>query len=80
MQRGVGSGLRNALTHLTKPPPRPAPPPVPAGTRSSGVLLGVQVPPEDGPEFEAAVVGLSADFTFNEMSGKARHVFDMFIG
>ena len=44
------------------------------------MLLGVQVPPEDGPEFEAAVVGLSADFTFNEMSGKARHVFDMFIG
>jgi threonine dehydratase len=49
------------------------------GNRSSGVLLGIQVPPEDGAEFSTSVSMLSTDFTFTELSGKAREAFKMFI-
>lgn len=114
-------------------PGPPCPPlPRPAGNQSSGVLLGMQVPPEDDAEFTAAggptnnalffgflvprcaralrssppmqrprrppmrgtesnsfccsfapalapaVSSLGADFTFTEMGGKARQVFQMF--
>lgn len=48
------------------------------GNQASGVLLGVQVPPQDEEEFQAAVAGLSGDFTFTEMGGRAREVFKMF--
>ena len=132
--------------------PEPRPPPLRAGNQASGVLLGIQVPPEEDAEFQAAggrlpwgapvaavgssgtatrplpprslqqfgcrsevfcppppppfllrlgralpsrpaapatrpparrlfcaVAALSPDFTFTELSGKAREVFKMFI-
>lgn len=49
------------------------------GNNASGVLLGIQVPPEDDEEFNASAAALSSDFSFNELSGKAREVFKMFI-
>ncbi len=52
-----------------------------SGDRSSGVLLGLAVPPEDAEEFAAAVAGLTAagDYQFTEVAGRERDVFKMFI-
>lgn len=49
------------------------------GNRESSVLLGVQVPPHDDAKFRAATDTLKADFTFNELQGAVREVFDSFI-
>ena len=38
-----------------------------------------QVPPHDDAKFRAATDTLKADFTFNELQGAVREVFDSFI-
>ncbi len=50
-----------------------------AGNRSTKLLIGIQVPPHQEESFAAAQEQLSADYTFEELSGKARQVFMMFI-
>jgi threonine dehydratase len=50
-----------------------------SGNQSSGVLLGVEVPEADRPEFDAALAALGADYTFTELGGRSKAVFDMFI-
>lgn len=49
------------------------------GNRSSGVLLGLQVPEEDDDKFWEMVKGLDGEFTISELSGRAKDVFKMFI-
>jgi len=49
------------------------------GNRSSGVLLGLQVPEEDDEKFWEMVKGLNGEFTILELSGRAKDVFKMFI-
>ncbi|BDA45868.1 Threonine dehydratase [Coccomyxa sp. Obi] len=49
------------------------------GNRSTKLLIGIQVPPHQEESFAAAQEQLSADYTFEELSGKARQVFMMFI-
>ncbi|MEW5298896.1 MAG: hypothetical protein WDW36_001969 [Sanguina aurantia] len=49
------------------------------GNRESSVLMGVQVPPQDEEQFAAAMLQLSSEFTFKELEGSVRNVFDMFI-
>jgi len=48
------------------------------GNRESSVLLGVQVPPEEGDAWAEARAFLT-DFEFEELSGDVRRVFDQFI-
>lgn len=43
------------------------------------MLLGVQVPEAEREEFRAALRALGGDYTFNEISGRARQVFKMFL-
>jgi hypothetical protein len=43
------------------------------------VLAALQVPPEDARDFRRAQRQLADEFTFEELSGEARRVFDMFI-
>ena len=43
-----------------------------AGNRSSNVLIGIQVPPEDCEKFKAAIGALAEDYTFTELAGEAR--------
>jgi threonine dehydratase len=51
------------------------------GNRSSGVLLGLNVPVEDADEFAAAVAALQADgeFTITEVGGREHEVFKLFL-
>jgi threonine dehydratase len=49
------------------------------GNRSSGVLLGVQVPPDETSAFSEALAGLEGEYVFTEVSGRAREVFKMFL-
>ena len=50
-----------------------------AGNRSTKLLVGIQVQPHQEEAFAVAQEQLAADFTFEELSGKARQVFMMFI-
>ena len=50
-----------------------------AGNRSTKLLVGIQVQPHQEESFAAAQEQLAADYTFEELSGKARQVFMMFI-
>jgi threonine dehydratase len=51
------------------------------GNRSSGVLLGLNVPLEDADEFAAAVAAIQADgeFTITEVGGREHEVFKLFL-
>ena len=49
------------------------------GNRSTKLLIGIQVPPAEEQKFQQAVDALSDNYTFEELSGKARQVFAMFI-
>ena len=51
------------------------------GNRSSGVLLGVEVPPEDAAEFDAALKGLEMEeqYQVTEISEREQEVFNMFL-
>jgi threonine dehydratase len=51
------------------------------GNRSSGVLLGLDVPGKDADEFAAAVAALQADgeFTITEVGGREHEVFKLFL-
>lgn len=49
------------------------------GNRSTKLLIGIQVPPAEEQKFQRAVDALSDNYTFEELSGKARQVFAMFI-
>ncbi|KAK9812160.1 hypothetical protein WJX73_001112 [Symbiochloris irregularis] len=49
------------------------------GNTSTGILIGMQVPPETSEAFAAAQAALGDDFVFSELHGDARQVFDMFI-
>lgn len=49
------------------------------GNSTSYVLLGIQVPPEAEAEFKRAQRKLRQEFTFEEVEGRAREVFNMFI-
>lgn len=50
-----------------------------AGNRSTKLLIGIQVPLAQKESFAAAQEQLSPEYTFEELSGKARQVFMMFI-
>lgn len=50
-----------------------------AGNTSTGILIGMQIPPETQEAFSAAQSALGEDFIFSELHGDARQVFDMFI-
>jgi threonine dehydratase len=49
------------------------------GNRESNVLLGLQIPPWQETAFAQSTEKLSDEFTFTELGGEARKVFDMFI-
>jgi len=49
------------------------------GNRESYVLLGVQVPPDQDKAFRKSTRELRDEFTFEELDGDARRVFNMFI-
>ncbi|KAI8464153.1 MAG: threonine dehydratase I [Monoraphidium minutum] len=49
------------------------------GNSTSYVLLGIQVPPEAASDFRRAQRKLREEFTFEEIEGRARDVFNMFI-
>lgn len=49
------------------------------GNSTSYVLLGIQVPPDAEADFRRAQRQLRQEFTFEEISGQAREVFNMFI-
>ena len=49
------------------------------GNRSTKLLIGMQVPPMEEEKFQRAVDALADNYTFEELSGKARQVFGMFI-
>jgi threonine dehydratase len=49
------------------------------GNSTSYVLLGIQVPPDAEAEFKRAQRKLRQEFTFEEIEGEAREVFNMFI-
>lgn len=53
--------------------------PLCAGNRSTKLLIGFQVPPYEEDKFAAAQKELAEDYIFEELGGKARKVFDMFI-
>lgn len=42
-------------------------------------MLGLQVPPEQDKAFRKATKVLQDEFTFEELSGEERRVFNMFI-
>lgn len=52
------------------------------GNRSSGVLVGLEVPPSDGDEFAAAVAAVQAagEYTISEIGERDHEVFKMFLG
>ena len=50
-----------------------------SGNRSTKLLIGMQVPPMEQEKFQGAVDALADNYTFEELSGKARQVFGMFI-
>ena len=50
-----------------------------SGNRASGILLGIQLPPAERTEFAEATAALGSEFSFTELSGTARDVFEMFI-
>eukprot|EP00882_Tetradesmus_deserticola_P010527 GHRQ01011120.1.p2 GENE.GHRQ01011120.1~~GHRQ01011120.1.p2 ORF type:complete len:121 (+),score=37.26 GHRQ01011120.1:73-435(+) len=49
------------------------------GNRQSYVMLGLQVPPEQGKAWRKATKSLQDEFTFEELAGEERRVFNMFI-
>lgn len=49
------------------------------GNRESYVMLGLQVAPEQSKAFKKATKVLQDEFTFEELSGEERRVFNMFI-
>lgn len=49
------------------------------GNRESYVMLGLQVPPDQDKAFRKATKVLQDEFTFEELSGEERRVFNMFI-
>lgn len=59
--------------------PHPTPPLPLAGRQSSGVLLGLQVPPEDSALLQTCIAELGAQYTFTELGKEGKEVFDMFI-
>ena len=52
------------------------------GNRSSGVLVGLEVPPSDSNEFAAAVAAVQAagEYTISEIGERDHAVFKMFLG
>lgn len=49
------------------------------GNRESYVMLGMQVPPEQDRAFRKVQRALQDEFTFEELGGEERRVFNMFI-
>ena len=49
------------------------------GNRESYVMLGMQVPPEQDRAFRKVQRSLQDEFTFEELDGEERRVFNMFI-
>eukprot|EP00891_Asterochloris_glomerata_P009871 jgi/Astpho2/9871/Aster-08331 len=49
------------------------------GNRSSQGLLGLQIPPRGMAALQRVTEGLAPDFSFTELAGEARQVFNMFI-
>ena len=50
-----------------------------AGDTSTGILIGMQLPPETDGAFDEAKAQLADGFTFDELAGEARQVFNMFV-
>ena len=50
-----------------------------SGNTSTGILIGMQIAPESDDQFRAAEAALGEDYSFAELAGDARQVFDMFI-
>ncbi|KFM26466.1 Threonine dehydratase biosynthetic, chloroplastic [Auxenochlorella protothecoides] len=49
------------------------------GNRSSTLMLGVQLKPEEMAEFLEATESLSGEFVFEPLLGRAKQVFDLFL-
>lgn len=49
------------------------------GSRESYVMLGMQVPPEQDRAFKKVQRALQDEFSFEELDGEERRVFNMFI-
>jgi threonine dehydratase len=49
------------------------------GNRESYVMLGMQVPPEQDKTFRKVQRALQDEFSFEELDGEERRVFNMFI-
>lgn len=49
------------------------------GNRESYVMLGMQVPPSQDRAFRKVQRSLQDEFTFEELDGEERRVFNMFI-
>jgi threonine dehydratase len=49
------------------------------GNRESYVMLGLQVPPEQDKAWRKVTKVLQDEFTFEELGGEERRVFNMFI-
>jgi threonine dehydratase len=49
------------------------------GNRESYVMLGMQVPPEQDRAFKKVQKALQDEFSFEELDGEERRVFNMFI-
>ena len=43
------------------------------------LLVGIQIPPASDAAFAAAQLDLAGDYTFSELDGESRRVFDMFL-
>ena len=50
-----------------------------AGTRDAAVLLGIQVPAGQRPDFDAAVAALGPDYACEPLEADAARAFDMFL-
>lgn len=50
-----------------------------SGNNTSYVLLGIQVPPEADADFRRAQRKLKDEFGFQEITGRAKDVFDSFL-
>lgn len=50
------------------------------GNKEGYVMFGLQVPPQQGAAFEAVQQELADEFTFEELGGEERRVFDIFLG
>ncbi|KAK2077121.1 hypothetical protein QBZ16_004755 [Prototheca wickerhamii] len=50
------------------------------GRQSSGVLLGLEISPEQAPALQRCIEQLAEHYTFTELSREGKEVFDMFIG